>query len=91
MRVVKEKENYNGLLVDKEIMIKRSYEGILISENFYSKKILFNFNDLRSLEEEIKSYYIKFNGLCYINGINFYVKIKNDFYKEGMLCGYESV
>ncbi len=38
MRVVKEKENYNGLLVDKETTIKRSYEGTLISENSYSKK-----------------------------------------------------
>ncbi len=91
MRVVKEKENYNGLLVDKETTIKRSYEGTLISENSYSKKSPINPNDLRSLEEEIKSYYIKSNGLCYANGISLYVKIKNDPYKEGMLCGYESV
>ncbi len=87
----KEKENYNGLLVDKETTIKRSYEGTLISENSYSKKSPLNPNDLRSLEEEIKSYYIKSNGLCYANGISLYVKIKNDPYKEGMLCGYESV
>ncbi|GAA7101351.1 sodium:calcium antiporter [Helicobacter pylori] len=91
MRVVKEKENYNGLLVDKETTIKRSYEGTLISENSYSKKSPINPNDLKSLEEEIKSYYIKSNGLCYANGISLYVKIKNDPYKEGMLCGYESV
>lgn len=91
MRVIKEKENYNGLLVDKETTIKRSYEGTLISENSYSKKSPLNPNDLRSLEEEIKSYYIKSNGLCYANGISLYVKIKNDPYKEGMLCGYESV
>ncbi len=91
MRVIKEKENYNGLLVDKETTIKRSYEGTLISENSYSKKTPLNPNDLRSLEEEIKSYYIKSNGLCYVNGISLYVKIKNDPYKEGMLCGYESV
>lgn len=81
MRVVKEKENYNGLLVDKETTIKRSYQGTLISENSYSKKPL-NPNDLRSLEEEIKSYYIKSNGLCYANGISLYVKIKNEPYKE---------
>lgn len=91
MRVVKEKENYNGLLVDKETTIKRSYQGTLISENSYSKKTPLNPNDLRSLEEEIKSYYIKSNGLCYANGISLYVKIKNDPYKEGMLCGYESI
>ncbi len=91
MRVIKEKENYNGLLVDKETTIKRSYQGTLISENSYSKKTPLNPNDLRSLEEEIKSYYIKSNGLCYANGISLYVKIKNDPYKEGMLCGYESI
>ncbi|GAA7498261.1 type IV secretion system apparatus protein Cag3 [Helicobacter pylori] len=91
MRVIKEKENYNGLLVDKETTIKRSYEGTLISENSYSKKTPINLEDLRNLEEEIKSYYIKSNGLCYANGISLYAKIKNDPYKEGMLCGYESV
>ncbi len=86
-----EKENYGGLLVDKETTIKRSYEGTMISEDSFNKKTPFNPNDVKNLEKEIKNYYIRSNGACYVEGINIYAKIKKESYKDGVLCGYESV
>ncbi len=86
-----EKENYGGLLVDKETTIKRSYEGTTISEDFFNKKTPINPNDVKNLEKEIKNYYIRSNGACYVEGINIYAKIKKETYKNGVLCGYESV
>lgn len=84
-------ESSDNLLVDKETTIKRSYDGTIISENSYNKKSPFNPDDIKNLEKEIKNYYLKSNGSCYVEGINIYAKFKKETYKDGVLCGYESV